>query len=126
MRERPWLCFVLAMMRDLDRRVFETDADRMAFDALPSRITIYRGTVQAERPKWGISWTLDRDHAIWFATTHGRFRNTQSPPIILQSEIHKLDATGFLTDHNEAEILVTPDVFRVRRRPRAFVSETPL
>jgi hypothetical protein len=57
------------------------------------------------------------------ATEHGRFPIRKSPPDILQSEISKLCAARLLTRRKESEILITPDVFRVRRRrPRCRIT----
>jgi hypothetical protein len=40
------------------------NADRKLYDALPERLTIYRGQCRGERPK--CSWTLDLERAKWF------------------------------------------------------------
>lgn len=109
-REWVWLQDTLADLSARGQRVFDGDAAREAFADLPERITIYRGTVEAEHwsGDYGISWTLSRDKAVWFAT-HGRFRNHRSPAIILSATLRKHALAGLLADRDEPEVLVCLD-----------------
>lgn len=110
-RERDRLCTVLARLHGEGRRVFDSEAARLTFADMPERVTIHRGTVDDEtaEQEYGVCWTLDRDRAHWFATKHGRFRNTRSPPVLLTTAVDREDICGLLVDRNEKEVLVHPD-----------------
>jgi len=108
--ERP---FLLKALRDLRARrlvALDGDAARERWAALPKRVTIQRGTVAAERHSVGISWTLDRDRAVWFATNRG----SGSPPVLVTAEIARADVGALIFARNESEVLVHP---RAIRRP---------
>jgi hypothetical protein len=111
-RERDLLCALLARFHREGRRVFDGDAARAAFDALPSLVAIYRGTVAAEGNEYGVCWTLDRAKAHWFATKHGRFRNINSPAVILSATVRRDEICGVLWDRQEQEVLVAPALLR--------------
>jgi len=117
-RNRRFLVRALRELRTAGEIVFDGAEARQAFAALAEDVTIYRGTIIAEGSAFGICWTADAGKAEWFATQHHRFRNTESPPVVLRAEISKADIAGLLWDRGESEVLVIPDVFK-RRRPVA-------
>jgi hypothetical protein len=104
-------------LREAGLRAFDSDAARERYDALPDVVTVYRGTVKAEADGelTGVCWTLQREKAIWFATSHGRFRNRKSPPVLLTASIEKHEILGLLTGRNEDEVILHPfvDDFRI-------------
>ena len=69
---------------------------------LPEKITIYRGSYS----RWGISWTLNKDIAEWFAT---RFKavnkietvNTQ----VFKQEVYRDNCIAYFNDREEEEII---------------------
>jgi hypothetical protein len=71
------LIIVLVTLRERVDMVFDGDAAREAYTTLPDRMTLYRGKVVVEDGReYGVCWTLDPERARWFATEHGRCRNT--------------------------------------------------
>ena len=106
---RDALIYILRIFRTRKTLAFDCDAARDAFDKLPKTLTIYRGTTEAEGYLYGVCWTLDREKAIWFATKHMRFRNFDSPPVLLTATVRRRDVCGYMTDREEQEILITPD-----------------
>lgn len=105
--ERTRLQGALHELHERGQRVFDGDAAREKFKVLPDRITIYRGTVEAEYDEeYGVSWNLDRETAVFFATKHGRYRNTQSPPVIVSTTVNLLDVSGLLLERHENEVLM--------------------
>jgi hypothetical protein len=122
---RPHLVFLVKALRKLHargERVFDPPSARQAFEALPEQVTAYRGTVQAEvddQPYIGVCWTLKRDAAVFFATTHGRFRNTASPPVLLTTTVPRDAICGLLTGREEDEVLLDAArlAFTVERLP---------
>lgn len=84
--------------------------DQAAFDKLPTTITVYRGA-QADLNEDGLSWTLDRDRAAWFAR---RFSPTS--PILLQAQVRKTDVIAVLLGRGEDEILAFFENVQVTKR----------
>jgi len=72
-----------------------------SLDKLPEKLTIYRGTVPEDEN--GISWTLDRKTAEFFAK---RFNNGNG--IVKTLEIAKEDALFYSNDRGEQEIIYNP------------------
>lgn len=110
-QEWLWLNWALQELHERGTRAFDCDAAREAFERLPKRVTIYRGTVkdEYESGECGVCWTLSRETAVWFATKHGRFRNTASRPVLLSATVPKDAICGLLTDRNEQEVLIPSD-----------------
>jgi hypothetical protein len=72
--------------------------ERETLERLPNELRIYRGIRDADNID-GLSWTLCREKAIWFAR---RFRGN----ILLTATANKLDVHAFLNRRNEREIIV--------------------
>jgi hypothetical protein len=111
-----FLITALNAVRFNDDRIFDSDAARERFEALRESVTIYRGTVEAERESraWGIAWTINPERAEFFAIKHHRFRNLSSDPIILSIEVPRDDLAGMLIEHNEDEVLFIGDLDEAR------------
>lgn len=90
------------------KRAFDGEAARQAFKRLPKKVTIHRGTVEDE-DRYGVCWTLSRDTAVFFATKHGRFRVTDSKPVILSATVNRDDIFALLFERNEQEVLISPE-----------------
>jgi hypothetical protein len=78
--------------------------ERKAMKALPDEITIYRGACE-QHSLYGMSWTLDRDKAIWFA------KRSQPPYVLLTARAKKSDAHALLLRRRENEIVI--DQFQI-------------
>jgi hypothetical protein len=74
-------------------------SERKAFKRLPGEIVIFRGICENHTVN-GMSWTLDRDKAIWFAT-----RNS-GPHVLLTARAKQGDAHALLLARNENEIVI--------------------
>lgn len=103
-----WQAFDEVMAAGL--RVFDGDAARARYAELPESVTVFRGTNEAEVEDGvlGICWTLRREQALWFATQHGRFRNTDSAPVVVTATVDKAAIVGMLLDRDEDEVLLRP------------------
>src|SRR5258705_147764 len=75
-----------------------TEQERSFLAGLPEEITIYRGFNGGHGE--GMSWTLDRDKAIWFAK---RFR---SAPALATALAIRGDVHAFFSGRNEFEIVI--------------------
>jgi hypothetical protein len=76
--------------------------ERLAFDVLPDRITIYRGC--GAQNKYGPSWSLNREMAAAFPFK-SRYR-TDRRPMLLTATIHKNRAAALKLNRHEQEIIV--------------------
>ena len=92
------------------RRLFDSQAARERFAAFPDVVTVYRGSIDRETigDHLGVSWTLNRDIAIWFATQHP-FRNRDYAPVLLTGRVNRGAIAGFLVERHEDEVLIVPD-----------------
>lgn len=111
-RERQMLVACLERLHRAGRLVVDGERAREVFASLPERVMIHRGTVAAEGSTYGVCWTMEVQQARWFATEHGRFRNTRSPPGVLTAQVNKADICGVLIDRAEDEVLIVPDRIR--------------
>jgi hypothetical protein len=69
-RERRSVKKVISLIPERSRRQLFSKKDRTRFDALPDLFPIFRGA-----KRWnlaGMSWTLDIDRAVYFATHHNQ------------------------------------------------------
>jgi len=78
--------------------------ERKALAALPDRLTIYRGVHIKKGTLRGLSWTLDRERAEWFANRWAKRR-----PYLVQAQVLKSDVRAHFLDRGEAEIVVLPN-----------------
>lgn len=84
-----------------------TTEERDALAALPATVTIYRGT---DGRGWrGLSWTLDRNRAIWFAN---RFK-AHRVGYCWKAEVRKADIYAFTNGRSENEIIVSPSKVKI-------------
>jgi len=80
------------------------EEEREAFAALPDRLTIYRGVHIKRGTLRGLSWTVDRARAEWFANRRAKRR-----PYVVQAEISKSNVLAHFLARGEAEIIVLPN-----------------
>jgi hypothetical protein len=75
--------------------------ERLAFEALPDQITIYRGC--GPRNKHGLSWSLNREVAAEFPF---KSRYQTDRPMLLTTTINKNRAAALKLSRNEQEIIM--------------------
>jgi len=71
----------------------------LAYDSLPDTVKVYRGCQKGINED-GISWTLKRDKAEWFATRFSK------DGLVLEKEIQKKDIIAVFTNRNEYEVII--------------------
>lgn len=71
----------------------------LAYDSLPDTVKVYRGCQKGINED-GISWTLKRDKAEWFATRLGK------DGVVLEKEVQKKDIIAVFTNRNEFEVIL--------------------
>jgi hypothetical protein len=82
-------------------REYLMDEEERAFlVGLPDSFLVYRGCSAAYT--WeGLSWTLDKDKALWFA-----HRFSKREGVVIAGEVKKQDVLAYLGGRGEKEILV--------------------
>lgn len=80
------------------QRLMDRD-EVLAYDSLPNTVKIYRGCQKGINED-GISWTLKRDKAEWFATRFSK------DGVVLEKEIQKKDIIAVFTNRNEFEVII--------------------
>jgi hypothetical protein len=94
---------------DLFRRAsYVSDTDC----TLEGELTIYRGTF-GDDPRGGLSWTLDRKHAEWFAQRGARgVPRDRSEQTVWRATVDASSILGYFTGRGEAEVIVAPKTLR--------------
>jgi hypothetical protein len=86
----------------LKRSAMDPD-DLAKFDQLPEEVTVWRG-VDCEEATEGMSWTLERDVGVYFAS---RFR--PSTPILAHGRAKKENIAAYFNTRKEAEVIILPE-----------------
>jgi hypothetical protein len=87
------------------RDVVMDEDEREALAAMPDEITVYRGTTNKKGIR-GLSWTLDRDQAVWFARRYTQIKNGNG--VLTTGTVQKKDVMAYFTGRNEQEIVALP------------------
>ncbi len=96
----------LLIWKDLANPHLVMDAnERTVFDYMPETLTIFRGI--RHRTHWlkGLSWTRDKERAVWFAH---RLATKKNRPVVVEAKVNKADVLAFFNGRNEEEIVVLP------------------
>lgn len=92
------------------RDAFMDSSEASLFRKLPNELTIYRG-YQRGRGRTGISWTLVKETAAWFA----RRWPGKGEPMVVVGRCNKTDVLGYTNGRNEQEIIINPANVRAMR-----------
>jgi hypothetical protein len=101
--DHRWLMASVIQRRQL-RSMFRY-AEFSIPNALPSRVRIWRGTSGISRAlaKRGISWSLDRAVACWFAT---RWSGARGVPLVLHAVVPRESLHLYYDGRDEREVVV--------------------
>lgn len=86
-----------------DSRLVMNEEDRKTFDAMPDEFTVYRGCT--ERNAGGMSWTLNREKAEWFAN---RLLQPGDKCKVLDAKVKKEHVLFYTNARGEQEIVLEP------------------
>jgi hypothetical protein len=89
------------------RQCVMTDAERARLEALPERVTVYRG-FNAYSGSSGMSWTLDPEVATWFARRVG-------PGAVISGTVRRGRILALFDGRNESEVVVFPRYVYARK-----------
>jgi hypothetical protein len=93
------------------RKHVMNDEERAALAALPPLVPIYRG-IGHRRAALGLSWTIDRERAEWFARRFAGVAGRR--PFLVSGKIERRHMLAYLGERKESEIVVDPDKVRER------------
>lgn len=99
---------ILKLMNDDELKVYQE---------LPELITIYRGLQTKDATILGLSWTTDKEKAIWFAS-----RWKEEHPIILEAKIRKEDIFAYKTERGESEVIVNPEKLILNQEAKIIIN----
>jgi hypothetical protein len=104
---------VVEMFEEADPKyLMDLDDEYEVFQKLPNEITVYRGVnnIPASKARYGMSWTLDKGYAAWFAGTY----HSGDKPYCLEAVVNKKDVLAYFSQ--EYEVVVRPGcVSKVRQ-----------
>ena len=102
---------------------FVMDSDIVDWEAMPTKIPVYRG-VHHKRHKRGVSWTLKKERARWFAD---RYHKPGSGHVYM-TVVDKREVLGWFEDRGESEIVIDPRnrvIVEVKCEPNVGVDILP-
>lgn len=91
-----------------NRDSFMTDEEQRFLKSKPAKFVVYRGRSCKHRGS-GVSWTLSREKAEWFAARYGL------PGRVLIRRVRKSEVFAYLDGRQEQEIILLPST----RKPAA-------
>lgn len=94
--------------RSADKKYLMSQEEYQHYLELPDHLTVYRG-IHDDGNKKGLSWTTDRQKAIWFAK---RFCSKGDTCLLLSADIQKSEALAYFSGRNEEEIICQPKTFQ--------------
>lgn len=109
---------VLKLFKNCNLEMLMGD-DYNTFVDLPETLIIYRGTAQGNNAS-AISWTIDKERAIWF------YKKYDSKGTVLEAKIKKEDVICYLdkTACSEKEVIVDyKKVFDIKELPKAEINQ---
>lgn len=101
---------ILKMLRKCNPKYLMGQDNFKVYENLPDTFVVYRG-LQENAQEDGLSWTLSKDVAEWFAN---RFDNEGE---VIEKVIHKSEVIAYFSDRDEEEIVL--DIKKVLKREKA-------
>ena len=99
----------LKMLRKCNQKYLMGQENYEVYENLPDTFVVYRGLQENARED-GLSWTLSKDVAEWFAS---RFENDGE---IIEKTAYKTEVIAYLNDRDEEEIIL--DIKKVLKREK--------
>jgi hypothetical protein len=92
-----------------DPRSVMDDNEQTVFKWMPEEVTVHRGI--RHRTHWprGMSWTRDKERAVWFAHRLASGRNV---PTVLTAKVLKKHVLAYVNARGEEEVVVMPRSLR--------------
>lgn len=94
-----------------------------SLDKLPDVLTVYRGTCAPDGMGCGMSWTLDREKAVWFARRL-HIPEKHDHPRVITGTVEKRHVLGYMIERGEEEIVALPEHVTVTATTRVLVGDS--
>lgn len=98
-----------AFLEDRSEREYLMNKNELkVYNSLPENIIIYRGmtSMELECRDFGVSWTLSKERAEFFAFKYGRNYATENKPkVVHQLEVKKVEILAYFNERNEQEVI---------------------
>ena len=88
--------------KEADKSILMDEGEIQIYHSIPDTITLYRG-VSVGRKLYGLSWTNDKDVALWFKD---RFDRTKTKGSLLMVEAKKENILASFGSRNEHEYVL--------------------
>lgn len=82
-----------------DKQYLMSKREQKKFNELPEQVAIYRGV--SPQYKYGLSWTLDKKVALWYADKYKR-----KEACVYECIVNRKDILCYFDTRNEAEIIM--------------------
>ena len=105
------ISYLTKLIKRCDKHYLMTSEDYEVYQNLPEQFTIYRG-VAVGRARNGLSWTRNKEKAIWFAN---RFNTKDKSGYLLTTVINKSDVLAYFNTRGEEEIVVNVNSKRFKK-----------
>lgn len=97
---------LVGIFRSCNPEVLMGEDDYRYYQELPDELTVYRGTIDNDEDNIkSMSWTLNKDVAIWFAK---RFRGILGDGFAYKAKINKAYVLAYFSNRNESTVVVNP------------------
>jgi len=93
-----------------DPRLTMDANERTVYNCMPDTVTIHRGIKNPRHNRIGLSWTRDKERAVWFA--HRLAMKTDKPTVI-DATVEKRHVLAFFNGRGEEEVVVLPKHVKV-------------
>lgn len=94
--------------KEADKKAMMDEEDYAYWETLPEEVTLYRGVARG-RKKYGISWTDDKEKAIWFKN---RWATPEEQGKLLRVTVKKKHCLCYLDSRGEKEIVLDVDAIK--------------
>lgn len=97
-----------AWFKVADKTILMDEDEIKKYNSFPETVQIYRG-VASDAFKAGLSWSLSREKAEWFAS---RFEFEDCQPVVYSFEINKSDILAYISERGESEVIIDPAILK--------------
>lgn len=97
------ISMAVKLFKRCNKKVLMTEEDYNVYQSLPGDFEIYRGVAVGRNPK-GLSWTMNKDKAEWFAN---RFNRNGKFGYVQQAMADRECVLAYFNTRNEDEIVIS-------------------
>ena len=92
----------IEFFKKANKSILMNEDEYKVYSDLPDMVHVYRGVSKGRNPK-GLSYTLNKDKAIWF---QNRYADKDNKGFLIEKDIKKENILAFFSSRDEAEIVI--------------------